>query len=358
MRKLLLTLSVILAITSCGHHQPALSKRRTINVATVYAMTDTSARKYPFISEPFRTAQLAFRVNGHITVLNLQEGQFFRRGQVIAALDNQDFVVRKRRAAAIYRQTRAEYERMARLLKMNNVSEQEYEQAKADYERAKADYDIAIDELSRTRLTAPFDGYIQTLHAERYQDVTTGQTIVTFIDMSRIKAEAYVPEDVATQLQQDISGNICRISLDRINDRTFKPAETYITRTTTDNSLAFKLTVLIDNRHTQLPGGMSGNILINRPLMSTHSVAVPQEAVWNGPDGKCYVWMISRKGRVSRRQVITECLLEHGMIEIKNGLKPGERVAITGLDFLAEGDFVTIASGKTTDNSLQEGPVK
>lgn len=59
------------------------------------SMADTSARKYPFISEPCRTVELAFRVGGHIAQLDVQEGQFFRRGEVIAALDARDFIVRK-----------------------------------------------------------------------------------------------------------------------------------------------------------------------------------------------------------------------------------------------------------------------
>ena len=46
-----------------------------------------------------------------------------------------------------------------------------YEQAKANYERTKADYEAAVNAWEDSRLYAPFDGYVQQAHIERYQDV-------------------------------------------------------------------------------------------------------------------------------------------------------------------------------------------
>lgn len=331
---LLILLSAIMAVSCSGRHD-APGTVRTVDVATAESMADTSARKYPFISEPCRTAELAFRVGGHIVKLDVQEGQFFRRGEVIAALDARDFIVRKRRAAAICRQAKAEYERTTRLFKAGNIAEQEYE-------RAKADYDMAADELDRTRLIAPFSGYVQTQHVERYQDVAAGQPVVTFIDMSRIKAEAYVPEDIAAQLQQNIGG------------RTFRPAETYITRTATGNNMAFKLTALIDNGKSHLPGGMSGNMLIGQTSNKFVGVAVPQKAVWSPSSGGSCVWTIDNSGRVSRRNVTTGRLLGGGMIEICSGLKAGECVATAGQAMLNEGDTVATQAVANRKGGMQQ----
>lgn len=48
--------------------------------------------------------------------------------------------------------------------------------------------------LEDTRLTAPFDGYVQTVHAERNQDIKPSMPVVTFIDLNRIKIETCVPD--------------------------------------------------------------------------------------------------------------------------------------------------------------------
>lgn len=353
-KNMLLILPAIIMAASCGDRHDTPNEVHTVSIATAESMADTLARKYPFISEPCHTAELAFRVGGHISKLDVQEGQFFRCGEVIAALDARDFIVRKRRAAAICRQTKAEYERTARLFKAGNIAEQEYERAKADYERAKADYDMAADELDRTQLIAPFSGYVQTQHVERYQDVEAGQPVITFIDMSRIKAEAYVPEDIAAQLQQNIGGRTCLISFDRMSGRTFKPAETYITRTATGNNMAFKLTALIDNGKSHLPGGMSGNMLIGQTTNKSIGIAVPQKAVWSPSSGGSCVWTIDNGGRVSHRNVATGRLLGGGMIEICSGLKAGERVVTTGQAMLSEGDTVATLSSNNRKGGMQK----
>ena len=60
---------------------------------------------------------------------------------------------------------------------------------------------MAVNELDDTRLLAPFDGFVQQTHIERHQEVKPSQAVVTFIDLSQVKVEVYVPEDMAVALR-------------------------------------------------------------------------------------------------------------------------------------------------------------
>ena len=102
---------------------------------------------------------------------DVQQGQFFRKGQLIAAIDERDFVIQKQRTEALYRQAEVDYARISSLYAKDNISGMNYEQAKANYERTKADYEAAVNAWEDSRLYAPFDGYVQQVHIERYQDV-------------------------------------------------------------------------------------------------------------------------------------------------------------------------------------------
>lgn len=102
---------------------------------------------------------------------DVQQGQFFRKGQLIAAIDERDFVIQKQRTEALYRQAEVDYARISSLYAKDNISGMNYEQAKANYERTKADYEAAVNAWEDSRLYAPFDGYVQQAHIERYQDV-------------------------------------------------------------------------------------------------------------------------------------------------------------------------------------------
>lgn len=347
-KKIILSAVLSTMLLSCKEQAVRQDKRQCVAAATAESTEGTSPRKYTFISKPYRTTLLAFKVGGQVTQLNVQSGQFFRKGQIIAALDPRDFILHKQQAAAICSQAKAEYERTKRLFHMNNLPESDYERAHANYTEARTNYEMAANRLDDTRLVAPFDGYIQVSHIERYQDITPGQPIVTFIDLSRIKIETYVPEDLAMELQKNNTTSTYKISFDHIYEKKFIPSTTYITQTATDNNLSFKLTALLDNNNNNLPGGMSGNIYISLPSKSitdTHTT-VPQTAICNNANVGNYVWVIGESGRISRRNVSTGKLLSNGRIEITNGLSAGERVAITHQSFLSEGDTVNIESRK------------
>lgn len=177
---------------------------------------------------------------------DVQQGQFFRKGQLIAAIDERDFVIQKQRTEALYRQAEVDYARISSLYAKDNISGMNYEQAKANYERTKADYEAAVNAWEDSCLYAPFDGYVQQAHIERYQDVKPSVPVVTFIDLSRIKVEAYVPEDMALQMRQKDSV-ACVVRFNALPDREFVPSEYFLTQRMSLAAIIIAMGMLVDN---------------------------------------------------------------------------------------------------------------
>lgn len=177
---------------------------------------------------------------------DVQQGQFFRKGQLIAAIDERDFVIQKQRTEALYRQAEVDYARISSLYAKDNISGMNYEQAKANYERTKADYEAAVNAWEDSRLYAPFDGYVQQAHIERYQDVKPSVPVVMFIDLSRIKVEAYVPEDMALQMRQKDSV-ACVVCFNALPDREFVPSEYFLTQRMSLAAIIIAMGMLVDN---------------------------------------------------------------------------------------------------------------
>ena len=209
-------------------------------------MEAPSSRCYTFISQPYRLSELSFRVGGPVHAFDVQQGQFFRKGQLIAAIDERDFVIQKQRTEALYRQAEVDYARISSLYAKDNISGMNYEQAKANYERTKADYEAAVNAWEDSRLYAPFDGYVQQAHIERYQDVKPSVPVVTFIDLSRIKVEAYVPEDMALQMRQKDSV-ACVVRFNALPDREFVPSEYFLTQRMSLAAIIIAMGMLVDN---------------------------------------------------------------------------------------------------------------
>ena len=184
----MLTLGLILC--ACGGNQSQKEELLTVQAITVSTYTDETAKEFPILTQPFRTTELSFRVSGPIKQLDAYAGNHYRRGETIAEIDPRDYRIRRERAGAVYRQAKAEYERISALYEKNNLSASTYEKARAECTSAKAAFETSVNELEDTRLAAPFNGYIGKVYAEKFQDVKASQPVVTFIDIDQLKIEA------------------------------------------------------------------------------------------------------------------------------------------------------------------------
>ena len=233
-----------MCLCACSRTPQEQTSFPRVKVVHAEVMEAPSSRCYTFVSQPYRLSELSFRVGGPVHAFDVQQGQFFRKGQLIAAIDERDFVIQKQRTEALYRQAEVDYARISSLYAKDNISGMNYEQAKANYERTKADYEAAVNAWEDSRLYAPFDGYVQQAHIERYQDVKPSVPVVTFIDLSRIKVEAYVPEDMALQMRQKDSV-ACVVRFNALPDREFVPSEYFLTQRM--SLAAIIIAMLVDN---------------------------------------------------------------------------------------------------------------
>lgn len=235
-----------MCLCACSRTPQEQTSFPSVKVVHAEVMEAPSSRCYTFISQPYRLSELSFRVGGPVHAFDVQQGQFFRKGQLIAAIDERDFVIQKQRTEALYRQAEVDYTRISSLYAKDNISGMNYEQAKANYERTKADYEAAVNAWEDSRLYAPFDGYVQQAHIERYQDVKPSVPVVTFIDLSRIKVEAYVPEDIALQMRQKDSV-ACMVRFNALPDREFVPSEYFLTQRMSLAAIIIAMGMLVDN---------------------------------------------------------------------------------------------------------------
>lgn len=334
----------ILGLTACTSTAPSNVLIPEIKVITPEASGQDSRRNYTFISNPFRVTELSFRVGGPIQTFNIQNGQFFRKGELIAALDDRDFRIKEQRTGAIYRQAKADFQRVTNLYEEDNISGMNYEKAKANYEKAKADYETAVNELNDTRLYAPFDGYVQQIYTERYQDIQPSVPIIRFIDLSRIKVEAYIPEEAALNYRNGKEPS-CSVIFSTLPDQKYYPTDTYLTQSVTDNNISYLFTAILDNQGNTLFGGMSGTLELlyqDTSTYSSRSVLIPQSAVCHDEVSGTFVWRVNQQNRINKVPVKTGKIQKKDKIEILSGITANDRIAATGLFTLAENDTITI----------------
>lgn len=330
-------------MVSCGKTSQKEQQKQGIKVAYAKPISKGNERSYTFLSVPYRTTELSFRVGGPVTTFDVQNGQFFKKGELIASIDDRDFIIRKQKAEALFHQAKADYVRVGNLYQKGNISGTSYEKAKADYEKAKADFNTASNELKDTRLIAPFDGYVQKINIDKYQDVAPSYPILTFIDLSKVKAETYIPEDLAVCLRSHDGLDSVFVQFKAIGNKKFYPTETFLTQSTSDNNISYLYTVVLANSDNSLLGGMSGTLSVTLPKTSTNSssmVAIPQAAVCHNPQMGTYVWLVGKDNKVNRQKISIGNLLSGNTVEVLSGLSSGDKIAVTRLSYLSDNETV------------------
>ncbi len=332
MKKVIVTLMCTILLASCNSSESERTLRN-IKATNVRVEKYDNNVSFPFISEPFRNSQLSFRVNGLLNNFETISGEFYRKGTVVAQLDTRDFAIQKERMESAFNQSEAEYNRIKALHSLNNISQSAYEKAEADYISAKTALEISTNEYKDTRLVAPFDGYISDIHVDNFQEVKASQPIVSFVDISKIKVEVYVTQQIAINTKK---GDKVSIRFDMFNDKVYEAVVDEVSKNTAPNNLSYKLTALIPNSNKELIAGMVGTLSIDNEIQSKEIMTVPIVALCHTEADGDYIWKIVDGNRVSKTNVTIGSVLPDGQVEILSGITENDKIAISSLNFLSD----------------------
>ena len=170
---------------------------------------------------PQNRAVVSIPLGGYITHTTLLVGDQVKRGQVIATLENPEFLVLQQNYLETKEQLpylKAEYERHQQLYKENITSQKNYLKAEADYRKAMASYEglrqqlgllhIPVKEVEAGRMSptthiyAPIDGSISKMNITKGAYVSPATEVVEIINTDHIHLELAVFEKDVIYLKE------------------------------------------------------------------------------------------------------------------------------------------------------------
>ena len=313
----------LLLATACADQPQKPDPRMCVETARVSSVETAAVQEFPFIAKPLRTSVLSFRVSGPINRFEAYAGNHYWKGELIAEIDSRDFQLR-------------------------------YEQARATYVAAQTARDAAFNALNDTQLRAPFDGYVGEVFIECYQDVKASQPVVTLVDISSLRIEIYVTQEIAMRAR-DLDE--VAVEFDHFPGESFQARVVECARSTTPNNLSYLLTAMLPNSDGMLPAGISGRVQFELPGEARHAVAIPRKALCHtSGEGDC-VWTVdTASGRIARRKVSLGELLPGDRVVVSAGLTVGETVAVSGLRFLEEAQIVELTDPCESDSVTSPQP--
>ncbi|MGH7796750.1 MAG: efflux RND transporter periplasmic adaptor subunit [Candidatus Binatia bacterium] len=308
-----------------------------------------------------RKAAVASKGTGRLVFLGVEEGDKVTKGQVIARLEDADVVAARERerqnlsiAEADLYDAKKNLERMRVLLKREMIAQVEYDVADARYKRVTATIEAAKFGLreaevavENTRIIAPFNGTVLKKNADVGEIVaplagaaSSKAAVVTIADMSSLEVDADVSEANITRVTRD---QPCEITLDAYPQQRYPGFVANIVPTA-DRAKATVLVKIKFKEYDQrvLPE-MSAKITFlaagsavnpdSAPVLTVPAAAVAER------DGREVVFQI-KEDRAEEVPVSVGRKLG-GSVEIKGGLKEGEKVIAKADEQIKAGVKVT-----------------
>ena len=277
---------------------------------------------------------LAFTSSGRIARILVQEGDFVRRGQVLALLDTTSVGAALEVAAAERVRARAELERFRTLYAQGWVTKARLEGAEAAARSADANLAARRFTLETARVVAPASGIVLARSAEPAQIIDAGVPVLTLGDTgSGFVLRALVADRDAVRLRPGIGAEVTFEALagTKLAGRVIE-----VGGRSDRGSGAFTAEIAL-SPDARLRSGLVGTARIAAPSVAGSTlVVIPPTALFSVRADEGFVYVVGRDRKVRARKVSLGPLGPAGS-EVLSGLSTGELIATSGLDRLREG---------------------
>jgi multidrug efflux pump subunit AcrA (membrane-fusion protein) len=193
---------------------------------------------------------LSFRVPGIVDSIGpgdgeWEEGASVTNGQLLARLQQSDFLANQKSAEAQAQLDRVQFERAQRLLRDGAASQQEFDRAQAATEASQAALEGRRQELQDSRIVAPFAGTILEREVKAGHTVAAGAPIITLADLSEVEIEVGVPDRLVGLLS---TGTRVPVAISGLGDEVFEGEVREVGVAAREGTRLFRVLVRVDNR--------------------------------------------------------------------------------------------------------------
>jgi membrane fusion protein (multidrug efflux system) len=283
--------------------------------------------------EPEKQANVLAKIDGEITGMQAEEGDWVEAGELLAVLDGAAQEVALQEAHARVRALELDLERVRSLHEQQLASEKDLHDAESQFEQAEAQRRAAQLQADYTRICAPFSGQITERFVDLGQTVAPGTPLFALVDPEPLLAKIYLPEKEALRIEP---GQSVMISPDTDPSRQV-PGE------------VLRVAPIVDRRtgtvkvtcHVSSAGGdlLPGSFVRTQVETEMHRnvLAIPKRALVQ-EGAETFVFKVVADSVL--KVLITTGVANHVMIAVAEGLSAGDEIVAVGHGALKTGSKI------------------
>jgi len=277
-------------------------------------------------------------IPGLIKRVLFTEGQAVEKGAVLIELDDTELQALVAQAVAELKMARLTRDRMKQLETSQNrfVSQQEIDQSISNLSTAEANHSLYLTRLAKTRIHAPFSGYVGIRRISPGDYVQAGQDLVNLEDLRKLKIDFKIPE---TYLNRLSIGQQVQIRSDAAPREAFTGKVYVLDPRVDSSSRSVRVRATVPNTAAKLRPGLFAEVDLVLG-QNERALLIPEEAIILRRD-KTFVYRV--QDQTARWTEIDVGTRERGMVQVLTGLKEQDQVVKVGHHKLKDGAAVVPA---------------
>lgn len=262
-------------------------------------------------------------VSGRIVALHVAEGKYVSRGTLLAKLYDGDLQAQLKKVMVQLDIAKKTEERQAQLLKIQGISQQDYDLSLLQVNNLRADIDIIRTSISKTEIRAPFSGKLGLKNISPGAYVTPTTIIAVINQVDQLKLDFTIPEKYTNQVK---IGQIVHFSYEG-SPAKFAAKVSATESSVAENTRSLMVRAIVQNKDAGLlPGAFAKVELDFDP--NPNAILIPTQAVLPQARGKK---VIVYQGGIAKFRDIETGIRDSARVQVIKGLQAGDTIVTTGL---------------------------
>ncbi|MBP1653936.1 MAG: efflux transporter, family, subunit [Bacteroidetes bacterium] len=265
-------------------------------------------------------------------------GAAVEEGEVIALINDDVLKPAYDAAYAQYQTADLNFQKQSKVFDEAAVSELQMKSAEYARDAAKAQADLARARWERTRVKSPITGVVEDRLADAGELLPPGYPVARIVSLSHVKAVISVPERYAGTIR---IGAPVSITVTAYPAERFEGKVSFVGAAVNPDNRSLSIEIVIANSNRRLKPDMIARAVISQSA-EREAIVVDGSRLLQ-IDSDTYALFVEQDGRAVRR-IVTLGARNGSSFEISSGVSAGDRLIVTGVETLYDGQPVSAAT--------------
>lgn len=284
-------------------------------------------------------AHYSFKIGGVVSRIYVEEGQFFKKGQLLATLDETEINAGLNQTDLNVKKYERDYNRANNLYKDSVYTLEQLQNTKTGLDITKKQKDAVAFNARYAKIYATADGFVSSKIANEGEVVGPGSPILSINETSKNNNYLLKVGLTDTEWASVKIGQKATVTLDGFPDTIFE-ASIFRKSQAADAALgSFQVELKLDMKNSKPAVGMFGKADI-QANNTEDFIIIPYNSLLEADGNKAFVFIVENSK--VKRQPVTIAKFENNRVFLKDGLKKTDQIVISNSAYLNEQSTIKI----------------